>query len=527
MANKIKIKNSGVADNQPTAEQLDLGELALNYADGKIFYKDNIGTIQEISGVTFDQSLNTTDDVLFNTVQFSGGTGEQGTLSWNADEETIDLIQNGATLQVGQELQVHCKNNTGAAISNGTVVMATGTLGTSGRITIAPYDGTADTKYIIGITTEDIANAEDGKVTSFGKVRDVDTSAYAEGSVLYASANGGLTAIEPSTGVKNAIAFVINSHENNGTLMVRFTPVDENLYIEKEGITKSLNVIDTDGTPEIKFQGQYTSSGYYTYLREFNGQFNIEGSNNFSALNNRFVVKNKTGTTENFRVDNYSGYINMSPAGTQALRIEPTQIIASQKIYSDDSNYYVDMESTSRFKNLWVSGSLSTNLVSIDDASSNPYVYMSYNNITDRMVLSSGTVGSYSGLDVNGTVNATSYIGDGSQLTGIATGSEHYSQETEPTGIGLGTTWFVPSEATTYLRVNDGVGDIWIEQAGAGTSSGGAVGGGSDAAFYENDQVITTDYSITEGKNAMTAGPVTINDGVTITVPDGSNWVII
>jgi hypothetical protein len=55
----------------------------------------------------------------------------------------------------------------------------------------------------------------------------------------------------------------------------------------------------------------------------------------------------------------------------------------------------------------------------------------------------------------------------------------------------------------------------------------GATGGGTDRVFYENDQVVTTAYTITSGKNAMTAGPVTINDGITVTVPDGSTWTVV
>lgn len=180
-----------------------------------------------------DQDLSTTDDVEFNsvttgTLQVTGGTGTQGEITWNADEETVDLIQNGATLQLGQETQVHCRNNTGSTINNGTVVMATGTLGASGRITVAPYDGTTDVKYIIGVSTEDIADGEDGKITNFGKVRKLDTSSYSEGDVLYVAASGALTATEPTSGVYNAIAFVINQHATNGTIMVRFTPINEN-----------------------------------------------------------------------------------------------------------------------------------------------------------------------------------------------------------------------------------------------------------------------------------------------------------
>jgi hypothetical protein len=55
----------------------------------------------------------------------------------------------------------------------------------------------------------------------------------------------------------------------------------------------------------------------------------------------------------------------------------------------------------------------------------------------------------------------------------------------------------------------------------------GAKGGGNDKVFFENDQIITTDYTITTGKNAMSAGPVTINDSVTITIPASSVWTIV
>lgn len=62
--------------------------------------------------------------------------------------------------------------------------------------------------------------------------------------------------------------------------------------------------------------------------------------------------------------------------------------------------------------------------------------------------------------------------------------------------------------------------------SGANTG-GGATGGGGDQVFIENDKVITTSYTIPTTKNAMTTGPVTINSGVTITVPTDSRWVIL
>ena len=57
--------------------------------------------------------------------------------------------------------------------------------------------------------------------------------------------------------------------------------------------------------------------------------------------------------------------------------------------------------------------------------------------------------------------------------------------------------------------------------------SAGATGGGSDEIFYENGQTVTTNYTITNGKNAMSAGPITINSGVTVTVGSGETLTIV
>lgn len=68
---------------------------------------------------------------------------------------------------------------------------------------------------------------------------------------------------------------------------------------------------------------------------------------------------------------------------------------------------------------------------------------------------------------------------------------------------------------------------LFVDNGTSLTSVGGATGGGSNAVFYENDQTITTNYTITSGKNAMSTGTITINSGVTVTIPSGSRWVIL
>jgi hypothetical protein len=74
------------------------------------------------------------------------------------------------------------------------------------------------------------------------------------------------------------------------------------------------------------------------------------------------------------------------------------------------------------------------------------------------------------------------------------------------------------TDLTTFEGYN---GSAW------GSIGGGATGGGADQVFLENDNAVTTNYTLTTNKNAVSAGPVTINSGVTVTVPSGQSWVIV
>ena len=74
------------------------------------------------------------------------------------------------------------------------------------------------------------------------------------------------------------------------------------------------------------------------------------------------------------------------------------------------------------------------------------------------------------------------------------------------------------------LTYDNSTGHVSLEAAAGGA---GAVGGGSDEIFYENGQTVTTNYTITNGKNAMSAGPISINSGVTVTVGTGETWTVV
>lgn len=69
----------------------------------------------------------------------------------------------------------------------------------------------------------------------------------------------------------------------------------------------------------------------------------------------------------------------------------------------------------------------------------------------------------------------------------------------------------------------------WMVQGDSGGSQyvGTTTGGGDDLVFQENSFVCTTDFTLSPNMNAISAGPVTIQTGVVIEVPDNQNWVIV
>ena len=147
------------------------------------------------------------------------------------------------------------------------------------------------------------------------------------------------------------------------------------------------------------------------------------------------------------------------------------------------------------------------------------------------------TVGANFTVDNNGNVT----IGNNTQLNDhvtIGPGSELRFQEAPPAGGGVQHEVRIDSPlilANTYTltlptSLPDVAGKAVISDLNGDLSwgfAGGAKGGSNDQVFFENDQTVTTSYSITANKNAMSAGPITIDSGAVVTVPSGSTWVIV
>ena len=85
-----------------------------------------------------------------------------------------------------------------------------------------------------------------------------------------------------------------------------------------------------------------------------------------------------------------------------------------------------------------------------------------------------------------------------------------------------------PSAAAGQFRYNSDTGQFegYTTSWGAIGGGGGATGGGTDEVFFESDQAVTTNYTLSSGKNAHTVSP-TINNGVSVVVPNNAILVIL
>lgn len=97
-------------------------------------------------------------------------------------------------------------------------------------------------------------------------------------------------------------------------------------------------------------------------------------------------------------------------------------------------------------------------------------------------------------------------------------------------GIRLNTADYSISGQTVTLTDAPNENDIVVVYSRTSLTDAtkiGATGGGNDRVFWQNDTTITTSYSIPLNTNALSAGPITVANGVVITVPDGSTWTVV
>ncbi len=153
-----------------------------------------------------------------------------GRVSWNDKDGTLDLGLKGGlvTLQVGQEQLVRVVNKSSVDLVDGQVVYLSGAAGNRVAVDLAIANGSsALARTVLGLVTEPIAKNQEGFVTISGLVRNLDTSAYVDGDVLYLSATtpGAITKVRPAAPLHVVVVgFCVNANPSVGSIIVSVTP---------------------------------------------------------------------------------------------------------------------------------------------------------------------------------------------------------------------------------------------------------------------------------------------------------------
>ena len=187
-------------------------------------------------------------------------------MAWNDADQTVDLgMEYDVVQQIGLETYARVANFTGITIPNGTVVGFTGAVPDS-ALSVAPYlaNGATNTLYIVGVMTHDLPDSGDkGYCTVWGFVRDVDTSAFTLGDILYASPTvaGGLTKVKP-TAPNNVvpIAAVLQVSATNGVIFVRPT-IEQQIYYGEFTKTNSQSPAATNTAYALTFTNTEIANG--------------------------------------------------------------------------------------------------------------------------------------------------------------------------------------------------------------------------------------------------------------------------
>lgn len=240
-------------------------------------------------------------------------TPMMGRMGWNQVDQTINLgMEYDVVQQIGLETYARVANFTGITIPNGTVVGFTGAVPDS-ALSVAPYlaNGATNTLYIVGVMTHDLPDSgEKGYCTTWGFVRDVNTSGFTLGDILYASPTvaGAFTNVKP-TAPNNVVpvAAVLQVGTTDGVIFVRPT-IEQQIYYGEFTKTNSQSPVATNTAYPLLFTnteiangvsiGTTTSEIYVANAGLYNIATSVQITSGNSSQKSIWVWLRKNGTTD-------------------------------------------------------------------------------------------------------------------------------------------------------------------------------------------------------------------------------------
>ena len=263
---------------------------------------------------------------------------------------------------------------------------------------------------------------------------------------------------------------------------------------------------ETTGAGGTVFGTLETQQLNVTGVSTFNNNIDMEGDIIFGTQGDKLIF-----TSSNFPAS--GGSIEIATEGANYATIAGNS--KQLRIFNDtDNTYSIDMRAG---KYSW------------KDENADYYALYSdgsvklYHPGTSGGILEQKFETTHYGAGIAGTLTVDNNL----DVTGVITATTATFTGTGAVGLNTGTTAQRPASPDAGMIRYNSENEQFEGYSSSWGSLGGASGSGGDAVFYENDNTVTTSYTITSGKNAMSAGPITIGAGATVTIPAGSVWTIV
>lgn len=338
------------------------------YASGNTLQRVTDNGASTTNAITITNNNITASSGLFDALDMTPlGNGSQpayqeGVVFYDSENHTLSLYNDEAdvTHQLGQEQFLRVRNNTGATIPNGAAVLINGAHGNSAPTISGAIATSEASSQVVGLATHSIETDSFGYVTTYGIVRDIDTSEFSAGDEVFLSATqiGSGVAIAPTIpNYKISLGHVINSASSNGSMLVQVGNTKLG-----GGDLKSETTLNMSGVPFVTTISDTTAGGSQT-----DPLFVYDSGNNRLQLASLFiepnvatkigqVIKSAVSQSANLQEwqnssENVLSYVDTSGVYTNIIGSSGTDTL---RLQFGDAESNQTVSSNTNIKGLWL-----------------------------------------------------------------------------------------------------------------------------------------------------------------------------